>query len=141
MSTSHSLQSLKQEFAVWRMKKKSLRSPVPVELRRKVLALRAHIDDTRLFSALDIRPTMLESWIKKRTNNSQENNTPVEFVTLPTDVIQGSVESVPSTQRATGLKLSCDTPNGNHWCLQGDANTQQLTAFIQSINAISGGAK
>ena len=141
MSTARSLKSLKQEFAQWRMQKKSLRSHVPEELRRKVLALRPHIDDTTLLSTLDIRPTMLRSWSKMKKNNSQEIDASVEFVSLPSEVIHNSLETTPVTEQATSMQLSCDTSNGNHWCLQGDVNPQQLSAFVQAISVISGGVK
>ncbi len=141
MSTAQSLKSLKQEFTLWRMQKKSVRSHVPVKLRRKVLALRPHIDDTTLLSTLNIRPIMLESWSKKQKKTPQEINAPVEFVSLPSEVIHNSLETTAITEQATGVQLSCNTPNGNHWCLQGDVNPQQLSAFVQAIGVISGGVK
>lgn len=143
MSVSHSLKALKKEFARWRAQKKSVRSPVPIQLRRKVLALRSQIDDTTLYNTLDLRPAMVESWSKKENCTSQQVDESIEFVSIPSELIDNAVDSTTThaTASTPSVQLSCESTDGNRWCLQGSLSPEQFSAFVQAIRIISGGAQ
>lgn len=141
MSIHQSLKSLKQEFTQWRKNKKSLRSRVPDELRRKVLALRPFVDDCELNRELGIKPPMLQLWSEREANSTAVSQSPVEFVSLPTELIESDVKPVTIDNPQNPVQLSYELADGNRWSLQGQVNPQQMAAFIHTLNQMSGGVK
>lgn len=87
MNTQQSLKALKKEFTQWRKTKKSLRSKVPDDLRRKVLALRAYVSDTELNKTLGIKPPMIQTWSERETAVDSQPQATIDFVSLPTEFL------------------------------------------------------
>lgn len=138
MTTQQSLNSLKQEFIKWRKTKKSLRSKVPDDLRRKVLALRPYVSDTDLNKSLGIKPPMIQTWSEREAVADQASQNDIDFVSLPTEFLHNEVQPMPVDHSSGQVQLTCHQANGNRWSLQGDVNPQQLAVFIQALNSASG---
>lgn len=136
MNIPLTLEAVQSDFHQWRQQKPNARTPIPLHLREKAIALRADFSSNQITKALGINHSMLKSWSGERERKpSKQNRQPsesIEFTTIP-----ATTDSNPFPGQTA--QLSCDLSNGQRWCLQGGFTSEQLTAFIQSLHQVTGG--
>ncbi len=136
MNIPLTLEAVQSDFHQWRQQKTNARTPVPLHLREKAIALQANFGSSQITKALGINHSMLKSWSGEgEYKPSKQHHQPpdsIKFTTIP-----AATDSNPSPWETA--QLSCDLPNGQRWCLQGDFTSEQLYTFIQSLHQVTGG--
>lgn len=129
MSTKQVLESLQSDFQHWRQNKTGLRTRVPEHLRKRAVNLLSETAISKITKAAGISSAMLKSWADKQ---KQSMPAPVEFTTLQVDL--------PSASDNEDITLNFTPASGGQWSLQGCANGAQLSAFINAVSRLPGGA-
>jgi hypothetical protein len=140
MSAPLTLETLQADFRHWREHKPSPRSQVPKDLRNKVLAIKHSVKISQLTQALGVNSSMIKSWATKENALLNSADQPPKFISLPADSTARTHQegTLPAATHTNQAQLSFEVSNGRRWCLQGDLNPQQITAFINASNPTTG---
>jgi len=131
MSTKQALESLQSDFQHWRQNKTGLRTRIPEPLRERAVNLLSKTSISKITKAAGISSAMLKSWAGK-TTQKQVVPASVEFTTLQVDL--------PPASDNEDITLNFTPASGGQWSLQGCANSAQLSAFINAVSRLPGGA-
>lgn len=133
MTTSMTLQKLKDEFDHWRHHKTSQQGRIPMHLRTKAVSLRQNHSDEEITQTLRINRKRFQSWADEPSHINKASAKLNPFVALPLPKTEGS-----STPKKEQMTLTGNLANGLSWSLQGDFSTEQLTALVTALTGTEG---
>lgn len=121
--TTHSLQTLTDEFSRWRQTRTYVRAAVPDALRQKALAMLTRHSTAAVVEALGVTHSMLRRWALDHADSGMDS----AFISLPL--------ATQETQTAddASMTLTISLNASQQIRLQGQFSPEQLTALMRSI--------
>ena len=125
MEISDKLFDLKNDFALWRSKRKR-GTPVPYELKERACSLLDNYDVYRVAKACTVSKNLLDTW-KKNLNISPEEKKPQHFVEL------GQPLLVNEELKSQKLSIELTRASGEKMMISGDIPSQSLNFILSSF--------
>ena len=125
METSDKLFDLKNDFALWRSKRKR-GTPVPYELKERACSLLDEYDVYRVAKACTVSKNLLDTW-KKNLSISQEDKKPQHFIELNQPLLMD--EELKSQK----LSIELTRASGEKMMISGDIPSQSLNYILSSF--------
>ena len=125
METSDKLFDLKNDFALWRSKRKR-GTPVPYDLKERACNLLDEYDVYRVAKACTVSKNLLDTW-KKNLNSSQEEQKSQHFVEL------GQPLLVDEELKSQKLSIELTRASGEKMMISGDIPSQSLNFILSSF--------
>ena len=125
METSDKLFNLKNDFALWRSKRKR-GTPVPYELKERACSLLDNYDIYRVAKACTVSKNLLDTW-KKNLNLSSEEKKSQHFVELDQPL------SVDEELKSQKLSIELIRASGEKMMISGDIPSQSLNLILSSF--------
>jgi len=131
LETSDKLFDLKNDFALWRSKRKR-GTPVPNDLKERACSLLDEYDVYRVAKACTVSKNLLDTW-KKNINISLDEKKPQRFIELSQPLL------VDGELKSQKLSIELTRASGEKMMISGDIPSQSLNFILSSFLCIDKG--